>query len=457
MIIVPGKTMIEKIVVKHSKDEIKPGNVVWMDIDIRTARDFAGASVVNHLERHYSEGQRIADVGRTFFTFDCVVPANNIGYAVNQHIIRKFARKEGIKVYDVNSGIGSHVAIEQGFAYPGCTFVGTDSHLNILGSIGALGQGMGDQDIAFTFKAGKTWFEVPQSVKINVKGKMASNSTPKDLTLALVKHFGSAGLLGLSAEFYGQPIDTLTLDGRITLASMITEMGGIIGLIPPNKEVVSFCKERSRSRKLFDRHAPIYADEDASYQETIEIDVDGLKPQIACPYSPENVKDIAEVAGTKVDSVIIGSCTNGRYSDIELAAKMIEGRKVHERVMFKIVPGEKLFLIDNLELECYIAIVQFKINKIHENKDYFMRIGYHDFHIYNNNIHFEGHEFDIRYEMDQCVPLGVAAYQCKTELRKIQIRKLTEKEIAAANKRSPRKKQPSAEDDSKPKTAAPGK
>ncbi|WP_287582116.1 aconitase/3-isopropylmalate dehydratase large subunit family protein [Candidatus Borrarchaeum sp.] len=331
-----GKTMIEKIINNHSKEEIKPGNIVWMDIDIRTARDFAGANVVDHLEKHYPEGQRIADIGRTFFTFDCVVPANNVGYAENQHTIRKFARKEGIKVYDVNSGIGSHVAIEQGFAYPGCTLVGTDSHLNILGSIGAFGQGMGDQDIAFTFKSGKTWFEVPHSVKVNVKGKIASNATPKDLTLALVKHFGSAGLLGLSAELYGQPINNLTLDGRITLASMVTEMGGIIGLIPSSKEVIDFCKKRSK----FD-FEPIYADEDASYQKTIEIDFDGLKPQIACPYSPENVKDVAEVAGKKVDSVIIGSCTNGRYSDIELAAKMIRGKQVKEGVMFKIVPATR--------------------------------------------------------------------------------------------------------------------
>ncbi|MFX1520310.1 MAG: aconitase/3-isopropylmalate dehydratase large subunit family protein [Promethearchaeota archaeon] len=331
-----GKTMLEKIITNHSKDEIKPGNIVWIDIDVRTARDFAGANVVGHLEKHYPEGQRIADVGRTFFTFDCVVPANNVGYAVNQHIIRKFARKERIKVYDVNSGIGSHVAIEQGFAVPGCTLVGTDSHLNILGSIGAFGQGMGDQDIAFAFKAGKTWFEVPHSVKVNIKGEMARNSTSKDLTLALVKYFGSAGLLGLSSEFYGQSIDNLTLDGRITLTSMVTEMGGITGLIPPSKEVVDFCKKRSR----FD-FEPVYADEDATYQKIIEIDVAGLKPQIACPYSPENVKDVAEVAGTKVDSVIIGSCTNGRYSDIELAANMIRGKKVHERVMFKIVPATR--------------------------------------------------------------------------------------------------------------------
>jgi 3-isopropylmalate/(R)-2-methylmalate dehydratase large subunit len=195
---------------------------------------------------------------------------------------------------------------------------------------------MGDQDIAFAFKSGKTWFEVPHSVKVNVKGKMARNSTPKDLTLALVKYFGSAGLLGLSTEFYGQSIDDLNLDGRITLASMVTEMGGITGFIQPSKKVVDFCKERSK----FDFEI-VYADEDASYKETIEIDIDGLKPQIACPYSPENVKDVAEVVGTKVDSVIIGSCTNARYSDIELAAKIIEGKKVHERVMFKIVPATR--------------------------------------------------------------------------------------------------------------------
>ena len=141
-----------------------------MELDARTARDFGGANVVKNYRAHY-DGAPVDDASKTFFTFDLVTPANNIPYAINQQICRDWAREQGVKVFDVDMGIGSHVAIEYGLAWPGSTFVGTDSHLNILGAIGAFGQGMGDQDIAFTFKAGKTWFEVPRSMKVTVKGE----------------------------------------------------------------------------------------------------------------------------------------------------------------------------------------------------------------------------------------------------------------------------------------------
>lgn len=329
-------TMIEKIIANHTTDTVKPGEIVWMDLDVRAARDFAGANVVNNLETHYPSGIKIEDLGKTFFTFDCVVPANNVGYAQNQQIIRDFSRQEGVKLYDVNEGIGSHVFIEKGIAYPGSTVVSTDSHFNILGAVGSFGQGMGDQDIAFGFKTGKTWFEVPASAKVNVKGQMGSACTPKDVTLALVKHFGAAGLLGIAAEFCGAPIDRLDLSGRITLCSMVTEMGGITGFVTPNKEIIDYC--RSRSETEFET---IQADEDATYTETFDISIDGLKPQIACPYAPDNVKDVEEVAGRHLDAVVIGSCTNGRYEDFALAAKMLKGKSVAEHVMMKIVPATK--------------------------------------------------------------------------------------------------------------------
>jgi len=342
-----GKTMIEKIISNHSTDDVKPGEIVWLDLDVRSARDFAGANVVQNLEKYYPSEEKIGDLEKTFFTFDCVVPANNIGYAQNQQIIRLFSRKEGVKLYDVNAGIGSHVLIEEGLALPGGTVVGTDSHLNIMGSIGCFGQGMGDQDIAFAFKSGKTWFEVPHSVKVEVKGKIGRNVHSKDLTLALVKHFTSSGLLGLSAEFYGNPVNDLNLAGRITLSSMVTEMGGIIGFIPPNDEVIDFCKARSKTE-----FEPVFADEEASYLKEITIDIDGLEPQIACPHSPDNVKTVAEVSGTRIDSVVVGSCTNGRYEDMELVANMLKGKTIAEHVMMKVIPATKeiygLMLKNNL-------------------------------------------------------------------------------------------------------------
>ncbi|HHN93687.1 MAG TPA: homoaconitate hydratase family protein, partial [Anaerolineae bacterium] len=148
-----GQTIIQKIFQAHSPagTDVSPGSIIWLDLDVRTARDFAGANVVQNYRTHYGDAP-VADKDKTFFTFDLVVPAKNIPYANNQQICRIWAREQGVKVYDVDAGIGSHVAIEEGLAYPGSTFVGTDSHLNILGAVGAFGQGMGDKDIAFTFK-----------------------------------------------------------------------------------------------------------------------------------------------------------------------------------------------------------------------------------------------------------------------------------------------------------------
>ncbi|MHA1974777.1 MAG: 3-isopropylmalate dehydratase large subunit [Candidatus Hodarchaeales archaeon] len=331
-----SKTIIEKIISDHSKDEVVPGHIVWMDIDVRSARDFGGANVVKNLEKNYPDETKVADPTKTFFTFDCVVPANNLGYAENQQIARMFARKylERKNLYDVNAGIGSHVMIEKGIAVPGSTIVGTDSHLNILGAIGAFGQGMGDQDIAFTFKTGKTWFEVPETMTITIDGQPAKNSSPKDVTLGLLEQIGSKGALGKAIEFYGSTIKSFGLAGRITLASMVTEMGGIIGLIIPNEEIINFCKVRSG--REFKVHQ---ADKDANYVEELKFDFEGLEPRIALPPSPAKVRPVSEVTGVKIDSVVIASCTNGRYEDYEIVAKMLKGKKVHPDVMMKIVPS----------------------------------------------------------------------------------------------------------------------
>ena len=327
-------SIIEKIFQKHTKEKAEAGNTVWIDIDLRTARDFAGAKVVENLIENY-ESNYIDDAKKTFFTFDCNAPANTIGYANNQQICREFARQNKIKVFDVNRGIGSHVVIEEGLAYPGITAVGTDSHFNILGSIGAFGQGMGDVDIAFVFKTGKTWFEVPQTVKVNFIGMPDGRWSAKDLALMCVKELKNK-VLGKSIEFCGDILEKLSLAGRITLSSMVTEMGGIIGFIPPSKEIINFCEKRS-GKKI----EPVYADKDAEYEREIDIDVSNLEPLIALPGNPANVKKVSEIRDVKIDSVFVGSCTNGRTEDIMAVAEIIEGRKISEDVMMKIVPATR--------------------------------------------------------------------------------------------------------------------
>ncbi len=202
-----GNTIIEKILKLHSSEEVKPGKIIWIDIDVRSARDFGGANVVKNFQKHFGTDERVHDNSKTFFTFDCNVPANTIPYANNQQICRDFAKEQDIKLYDVDAGIGSHVVIDEGLALPSKTVVGTDSHLNILGAVGCFGQGMGDMDIAFTYKTGKTWFEVPPTMKINLKGNVEYPATAKDIVLAMLQELGSAGALGRSVELYGKAID----------------------------------------------------------------------------------------------------------------------------------------------------------------------------------------------------------------------------------------------------------
>ncbi len=323
-----GQTIIEKIISRHTSQRVKPGDIVDMEIDVRIARDFGGANVVKHLEDY---GLGIDDVEKTFFTFDCNPTGSDQGYAANQHICRRFARRYGIRVYDVNMGIGTHLAIDERLILPGGTLVSTDSHANIVGSIGGFGQGMGDLDIAYVFAKGRIWFKTPPTVKLVLKGRPSDLVTPKDITLFLLKYFGASGLLGYAVEVYGEVIESFDLSARITLASMATEMGAITILIPPNRAVIDHFKGED--------FTPLYADKDAEYEKVIELDITNLSPLISEPGAPDRVIKVEEVRGKKIDSVFIGSCTNGRFEDMLRVAEILKGRRVAPGVVLKIVPS----------------------------------------------------------------------------------------------------------------------
>ncbi len=324
--------IIEKIIANHSdKDFVKPGDIVDIMIDARVARDFGGPNVVKNLE---DNNLTIDDVSKTFFTFDTNPTGSDQKYAVNQQTIRVFARKHGVKVYDINNGIGTHTLIQNGLSWPGSTAVTTDSHANILGAIGAFGQGMGDKDIAVAFHRGKVWFKVPPSVKITLTGELPEHVTAKDIVLNLLHQFGANSLLGYSVEFYGEPVDKLTLDQRITIASMGTEMGVIILLFPPNDTIMEYCEEKT-GRKL----DKIDADNDAVYEKEYTIDVSSFVPMVSRPGKPHDTVDIVQEKKVKIDSGFIGSCTNGRIEDMRAAADILKDRKVAPGVVLKIVPS----------------------------------------------------------------------------------------------------------------------
>lgn len=324
--------LIEKIIAAHSKYEsVKPGDIVDIELDVRAARDFGGANVVRNIIDH---GLSVHDPDRTFFTFDCNPTGSDQKYAQNQQICRMFAREHGIRVYDIDKGIGTHILIHEGLAHSGSTVVTTDSHANILGAVGAFGQGMGDQDIAAAWAKGKVWFKVPPSVRINLNGKRPEGLSAKDIVLNLLHTFGANKLLGYSIEIYGDEVDRLTLDERITIASMATEMGAIIILFTPSPEILEYSSQRAGKKITL-----LKADFDARYEQTFDLDLSRFVPRVSRPGKPHDTVDIQDVKGTRIDSAFIGSCTNGRMEDLKKAASILQGKKVAPGVVLKIVPA----------------------------------------------------------------------------------------------------------------------
>ncbi len=324
-------TIIEKIIASHSgKDKVYPGDIVEMEIDVRIARDFGGPNVVKNIK---SYALNVADPKKTFFTFDTNPTGSDQKYAANQQYCRQFARDQEITVYDINSGIGTHLAIDKGLATPGSTLVSTDSHANIVGAIGALGQGMGDRDIAAAWTQGSVWFKVPSTVKINIVGKRPANIMAKDIVLNLLHRFGANTLLGNAVELYGDVVEKLTLDERITISSMATEMGAISILIPPSDEVLNYCRECYDGEFI-----PVYADDNAVYENEFSLDASKFFVAVSMPGKPHDVVPLSKVKGKKIDSSFVGSCTDGRMEDLRIVADILKGRKVAPGVVFKIVP-----------------------------------------------------------------------------------------------------------------------
>lgn len=325
-------TIIEKIISQHSnKKNIIPGQIVDVEIDARVARDFGGANVVKNL---INNGLSLQDPSKTYFTFDTNPGGSDQKYAANQQYCRMFARENGIKVFDIDSGIGTHQAIEKGLVQPGGTFVSTDSHANIMGAIGAFGQGMGDQDIAAVWAKGKAWFKVPASVKITLNGSRPHNIAAKDIILNLLNIFGANKLLGKSVEIYGQEVDTLTLDERITISSMGTEMGAIIILFTPNDAIYKQLEMLSGLKS-----PRIFADDNAAYEQEFDIDISTFVPMVAKPGHPHDDTSVDAVRKTKIDSAFIGSCTNGRMEDMRITAEILKGKRIAPGVVLKIVPS----------------------------------------------------------------------------------------------------------------------
>ncbi len=326
-------TIIEKIFSRCAQRTVHAGEYVWVRLDLVAMRDFGGPNVIQEYEENFGN-HPVFNSKKIAITFDLHIPARNETVAVNQKTLRDFAARQGLRLFDVNTGVGQHIILENGLVKPGDIIVGTDSHMNLLGAVGAAGFGMGTTDIAGAMYKGRLWFHIPQTIKVIINGRLDHFVTAKDVILLIIKKLKTDGALNRAIEFSGDSVRNMNLAERITIASMVTEMSGDIGFIEPDETIMQFIASRTGSHG-----EAIVSDPDVIYESVHEFSIDELTPQIACPHSPDNVKDVAEVAGTKVDQVFIGSCTNGRFEDLEIAARILKGKTIRQGMRLIIVPA----------------------------------------------------------------------------------------------------------------------
>lgn len=314
-----GKTCIVKIMERAAGRPVRVGERVWCRVDLASARDFGGANCALQFEKEMGKDAKVWDPDKVAYTFDLQAPAHSEKVANNQKIIREFAKRQGIRhLFDVNHGVGQHVMLEAGLIKPGDVVLGTDSHMNLLGGVGAFATGVGNSDVAASYINGTAWFRVPETMKIEVTGSFPRGVCMRDLLTRIVGDLGANGMDYLAVEFTGETIDNATLAERITLCSMVTEMSGKVPLIMPSGEVLDWLVERA-GREVVERVKTLSADPDAEYCRMLRYDVSALEPLVSCPDAPDNVKPVREVAGAHIDQVHIGSCSNGRYEDMKAA------------------------------------------------------------------------------------------------------------------------------------------
>lgn len=336
-----GKTAIMKIMERAAGKPVKVGDRVWCKVDLASARDFGGANCVLQYEKEMGKEAKVWDPSKVAYTFDLQAPSHSEKVSNNQKIIREFAKRQGIEhVFDINHGIGQHVMLEAGLIKPGDVVLGTDSHMNLLGAVGAFATGVGNSDVAAAYIHGTSWFRVPETMKIIVTGKFKRGVCMRDLLTHIVGDLGAGGMDYLAVEFVGETIDRANLAERITLCSMVTEMSGKVPLIMPSGEVLTWMVERA-GPEVIERINALSADPDAEYCKVLHYDVSELEPLASCPDAPDNVKTIREIAGTHVDQVHIGSCSNGRYEDIKDAYDVLlaGGGKVNPSTRVIITPS----------------------------------------------------------------------------------------------------------------------
>jgi 3-isopropylmalate/(R)-2-methylmalate dehydratase large subunit len=329
----------EKILAKASgKTVVHPGEIVDANVDMVMVHDLTGPLAVEAFKRIGVD--HVWDSKKVVIILDHQVPAESVKAAELHKMMRKFAKEEGIRLYDVGrGGICHQVLPEKGHVLPGTLIVGADSHTCTHGAFGAFATGIGSTEAAAVFATGKLWLKVPETIRVNVKGHPQKYVTPKDLILSIIGLVGADGATYKSVEFAGPAIRGMSMAGRMTLCNMTVEMGAKNGIVEPDEVTRKFLEGRT-SKPLVSFEA-LQSDVDAAYAKVIEVDVAGLEPQVACPSSVDNVKRASELSCVPIEQAFIGSCTNGRIEDLRLAAQILKGRRVKDGVRALVIPASQ--------------------------------------------------------------------------------------------------------------------
>jgi 3-isopropylmalate/(R)-2-methylmalate dehydratase large subunit/methanogen homoaconitase large subunit len=329
-------TLTEEIFSRRLGRRVRAGDTVVAPVDYVMGHDVTTPLAI---EAFREMDMPLWDPERVILVFDHILPANTVVAAGMHKQIREFAQEFGI-THVFQEGICHLLVVEKGFARPGGLLVGADSHSTTYGALGCFSAGMGSTDVGVIFATGKTWFKIPQTIRIELLGQLRPGVYPKDLALRIIKQLGAEGANYLAVEWGGEAVRRMTMDQRLTLTNLTVDFGGKAGLIEPDVVTRDYLGETD----VADLHP-----HNPDYLQRIELDVEQVEPQIACPPAIDNVKDLSAVEGLELDEVFIGSCANGRLEDLAIVAGYLKGRQVHPRTRTMVVPGSRAIYLEALK------------------------------------------------------------------------------------------------------------
>ncbi|MFR1620871.1 3-isopropylmalate dehydratase large subunit [Megamonas funiformis] len=337
-----GMTMTEKILAKHAGiDVVKPGQLINCKLDMVLANDVTAPPAIKEFEKI---GKPVFDNTKIALVPDHFTPNKDIKSAGLAKIVRDFAHKHNIVNYFEIGRVGiEHVILpEKGIVAPGMVTIGADSHTCTYGALGGFSTGVGSTDLGVALATGEAWFKVPETIKVNITGKKPKYICGKDVMLTLIGMIGVDGALYKALEFAGEGVKELNITDRLTIANMAIEAGAKNGIFPVDDETLNYIKDR-----VTKPYEIVEADSDATYCQTVEINLSELKPVVAFPHLPENTHSVESIKEPiTIDQVVIGSCTNGRLEDLAIAASILKGHKVHPNVRCIIIPGSQQVYLD---------------------------------------------------------------------------------------------------------------